>query len=103
MKARTGQADLTLRIRPTDLCRTAPKNLDADQFVAHLASTGLGGVSYVVGRRDPEAPEVPEWIVLDYADDAHERVWRRACAHGDGVLSYALVEDDSSTGYLSVA
>ncbi|MBT2495935.1 hypothetical protein J7E45_09970 [Microbacterium sp. ISL-59] len=100
MKARPGQADLTLRIRPADLCRTPPKSPGADQFIAHLGSTGLGSVSYIVGRRDPEAPR---WIVLAYADDAHERVWRRACAHADGVLSYALVEDDSSNGYLSVA
>lgn len=100
MNARAGKTDLTLRIRPTDLCRTPPKSLGADQFVAHLCSTGLGSVSYIVVRRDPEAPE---WIVLDYADDAHERVWRRARAHADGVLSYTLVEDDSSNGYLSVA
>ncbi|NJI58573.1 hypothetical protein HCX50_03920 [Microbacterium oxydans] len=100
MKVRPGQADLTLHIRSTDLCRTPPKNPGADQFIAHLGSTGLGSVSYIVGRRDPETPE---WIVLDYADDAHERVWRRARTHADGVLSYALVEDDSSSGYLTVA
>lgn len=100
MKARPAQADLTLRIRPADLCRTPPKSPAADQFIAHLGSTGLGSVSYIVGRRDPEAPR---WIVLDYADDAHERVWRRARAHADGVLSYTLVEDDSSNGYLTVA
>lgn len=100
MKVRAGQANLTLRIRATELCRTPPKNLDADQFVAHLGSTGLGSVSYVVGRRDPEAPE---WIVLGYATGGHERVWRRARPHTDGVLSYTLAEDDSSSGYLTVA
>lgn len=100
MKARPAQANLTLRIRPTDLCRTPPKRPAADQFVAHLCSTGLGSVSYIVGRRDPEAPQ---WIVLDYATGGHERVWRRTRAHGDGVLSYTLVEDDSSSGYLTVA
>ncbi|MDF2506981.1 MAG: hypothetical protein K0Q52_840 [Microbacterium sp.] len=100
MSVRAARADLTLRIRSTDLRRTPPKSAGADQFVAHLCSTGLGSVSYFVGRREPEAPE---WIVLDYADDTHERVWRRARTHGDGVLSYALVEDDSSNGYLSVA
>jgi hypothetical protein len=100
MRARTAAAKTTLHIRPSDLRPAPPKRLDADQFVAQLGSTGLGGVSYVVGRRDPEPPE---WIALGYATDAHERVWRRGGRPADGVVAYLLVEDDSSNGYVSVA
>ncbi|KJL25295.1 hypothetical protein RN51_00743 [Microbacterium oxydans] len=100
MRGRSGQADLTMRIRPTELCRTPPETLDGDQFIAQLGSVGLGSTSYVVGRRDPHAPE---WIVLDYATGAHERVWRQTGEHADGVLTYVLVDDDSSKGYVSAA
>jgi hypothetical protein len=41
--------------------------------------------------------------VLGYATGEHERVWRRSRKHTDGVLAYRLVEDDSSSGYVSVA
>ena len=100
MRGRSGQADLTMRIRQTELCRTPPETLDGDQFIAQLGSVGLGSTSYVVGRRDPHAPE---WIVLDYATGAHERVWRQTGEHADGVLTYVLVDDDSSKGYVSAA
>lgn len=100
MTGRGPQAEQTLRIRPTELCRTPPSRLREDQFVAQLGSVGLGSTSYVVGRRDPHTPE---WIVLGYATGGHERVWRRTRTHTDGVLAYALVEDDSSNGYVTVA
>jgi len=100
MTGRGRQDDLTLRIRPAELCNTPPAGLREDQFVAQLGSVGLGSTSYVVGRRDPRAPE---WIVLGYATGGLERVWRRTRPHTDGVLAYALVEDDSSNGYVSVA
>ncbi|MGH3691770.1 MAG: hypothetical protein ACRDT7_16590 [Microbacterium sp.] len=100
MRRRAAQADLTMHIRSTELCRTPPAPLDDDQFIAQLGTVGLGSASYVVGRRDPRAPE---WIVLDYATGGYERVWRRARAHADGVLAYSLVEDDSSNGYVTVA
>ncbi|MFE7197863.1 hypothetical protein [Microbacterium oxydans] len=100
MRGRAGKADLTMRIRPTELCCTPPETLDDDQFIARLGSVGLGSTSYVVGRRDPHAPD---WIVLDYATGAHERVWRQAGEHADGVLTYVLVDDDSSKGYVSAA
>ncbi|MFJ6533329.1 hypothetical protein [Microbacterium sp. NPDC091662] len=100
MRRRAAQADLTMHIRSTELCRTPPASLDDDQFVARLGSVGLGSTSYVVGRRDPRAPE---WIVLDYAIGGHERVWKRTRPHTEGELAYVLVEDDSSNGYVSVA
>ena len=100
MRARTAPADVTLRIRPSDLCRTPPTALDEGQFVGQLGSTGLGNVSFVVGRRDPDAPE---WITLGYSTGGYERVWRRARRSADGVIAYLLVEDDSSSGYVSVA
>lgn len=100
MRGRAAQADLTMHIRSTELCRTPPAPLDDDQFIAQLGSVGLGSTSYVIGRCSPSAPE---WIVLDYAAGGHERVWRRARPHTDGVLAYALVEDDSSNGYVTVA
>lgn len=100
MRGRAAQAELTMYIRSTELCRTPPIPLDDDHFVAQLGSVGLGSTSYVVGRRDPRAPE---WIVLDYATGAHERVWRQTRQHADGVWAYVLVEDDSSQGYVSIA
>lgn len=99
MKRRV-EAELTLHIRSSELCSLPTAPLGADQFVAQLSSVGLGSASYVVGRRDPLAPE---WIVLDYAAGGHERVWRQTRPHSDGVLTYALVEDDSSSGYVTVA
>lgn len=100
MRRRAAQAAQTMHIRSTELCRTPPASLDDDQFVAQLGSVGLGSTSYVVGRRDPHAPE---WIVLDYAAGGHERVWRRTRPQADGLLAYVLVEDDSSNGYVSAA
>jgi len=100
MRRRAPQAAQTMHIRSTELCRTPPASLDDDQFVAQLGSVGLGSTSYVVGRRDPHAPE---WIVLDYATGGHERVWRRTRPQTDGLLAYVLVEDDSSNGYVSAA
>ncbi|CAN7151316.1 hypothetical protein ACIPJ1_12610 [Microbacterium maritypicum] len=100
MRRRAAQAAQTMHIRSTELCRTPPASLDDDQFVAQLGSVGLGSTSYVVGRRDPHAPE---WIVLDYATGGHERVWRRTRPQTDGLLAYVLVEDDSSNGYVSAA
>lgn len=97
---RRAEAELTLHIRSSELCSLPTAPLGADQFVAQLSSVGLGSASYVVGRRDPLAPE---WIVLDYAAGGHERVWRQTRSHSDGVLTYALVEDDSSSGYVTVA
>lgn len=100
MRRRAAQAAQTMHIRSTELCRTPPASLDDDQFVAQLGSVGLGSASYVVGRRDPHAPE---WIVLDYTTGGHERVWRRTRPQMDGLLAYVLVEDDSSNGYVSAA
>lgn len=72
------EAELTLHIRSSELCSLPTAPLGADQFVAQLSSVGLGSASYVVGRRDPLAPE---WIVLDYAAGGHERVWRQTRPH----------------------
>lgn len=100
MKRRSGRADLTLRINRTELCSTPPRRAGGDQFVAELGSAGLGGRSYVSVDIDERAPE---WIVLDYAEGGHERVWGRAHSGTEGVLTYILVEDDSSTGYVSAS
>lgn len=100
MRARTAPADVTLHIRPSDLRRTPPTALDEGRFVGQLCSTGLGSVSFVVGRRDPDAPE---WIALGYSTGGHERVWRRGRQSADGVITYLLAEDDSSSGYVSAA
>ncbi|PRB18279.1 hypothetical protein [Microbacterium sp. MYb62] len=100
MRARSGRPELTLHVQPVELCRTPPRSRRDDQFVAQLGSVALGSTSYLVGR---EGQSVPEWIVLDYATGGHERIWRRTRPHADGVLAYALVEDDSSNGYVTVA
>lgn len=93
-----GSAGTTLRIRPTDLHRTAPAVRAADDFVAQLGTAGLGAGSFVVARHPGRTPD---WIVLDYAADGCERVWCRTRHEQDGMPTYLLVEDDSSTGYIS--
>jgi len=100
MRERSGRPDLTLRVHPAELRSAPPKLQSDDRFIAQLGSVALGSTSYIVGRRDQS---VPEWIVLDYAASGHERIWRRTRPHADGVLAYALVEDDSSNGYVTVA
>lgn len=100
MSREAGRPHVTMRIRPSDLCRTPPAGAAEDRFIAQLGSVGLGSSSYVVAPREAQTPE---WIVLGYATGEHERVWRRSRKHTDGVLAYRLVEDDSSSGYVSVA
>ncbi|WAA66226.1 hypothetical protein [Microbacterium oxydans] len=100
MKRREARGDVTLRIRSAELSLTPPPRVAADEFVARLGSGGLGCTSYVVARREGTAPE---WIVLDYAAEGRERVWRQVPSHADDVLSYVLVEDDSSSGYVTIA
>lgn len=100
MTGRSPQAELTMHIRPTDLCRTPPTPSGEVPFVAQLGSAGLGSTSYVVGRG---GSHTPEWIVLAYAAGDHERVWRRKRRNPDGVVAYVLVADDSSDGYVTVA
>lgn len=99
MKRRDTGGDVTLRIRSADLSSAPPRRVAADQFVARLGSGGLGCTSYVVARREGTAPG---WIVLDYAAEGRERVWRQTRSHADDVLSYVLVEDDSSSGYITI-
>lgn len=93
----TEQERPVLHVRPEDLQNTPPVTAGVGR-VAQLSSAGLGSTSYVIAGG--EGP-VPEWIVLDYPGGHHERAWRRVRPCTDGVLSYTLVEDDSSSGYVT--
>lgn len=84
-----------LRVHAAEL-RAEATDCPPDHAVAQLASPGLSGNSVVVV---PTEPTPPAWIVLDYAD-GRERLWRRRSDTG-GTLSFALVEDTASTGYVS--
>lgn len=94
----TGQERSILHVRPDELRNTPPLTPGIGRLVAQLSSPGLGSTSYVItGGAGP----APEWIVLDYPDGHHERAWRRLRPGTEGVLSYTLVEDDSSSGYVT--
>lgn len=94
----TEQERPILHVRPEELRNTPPLSPGIGRLVAQLSSPGLGSTSYVVAGGDGPAPE---WIVLDYPGGLHERAWRRIRPRTEGVLSYALVEDDSSSGYVT--
>jgi hypothetical protein len=90
--------ETALHVKVAQLRSTAPRQHGADDFVAHLCSPGLSGGSYVVGH----GVIPPTRIVLEYSD-GHERLWRKVSRGRDGIVSFTLVEDSGSGGYVSRA
>lgn len=88
--------EAVLRLQPAELHETAPFDPTGGRFIAELASPGLGGCSFVLGR---QGTLPPTWIVLDYAD-GQQRRWRRS-RHAGGRHHFTLVEDTASAGYVS--
>lgn len=96
----TSTPRLVLNITMDDLSTTPPAAAAAGTFAAILPSAGLGAPVYVTGTRADG--QVADLIVLDYlaAGQAYQRTWGTPVELDSGV-SYQLLGDTSSTGYIS--